>query len=87
MYWGLEEKEGNHLAGFKFMKKNDIIATIGFLCFIIGFTSIMLTVVGVQWTFLGGIDHLPGASAILIKLTLIIVGFILVYNAKVKIRD
>ena len=69
------------------MKKNDLLALAGFILFIIGFTAVMLTVVGVQWSFLGGLDRLPAPIPILIKLVMIIAGFLLIYSSKVNVRD
>lgn len=53
----------------------------------LGFVSILLTVVGVQFVFLRFLDTWDSRISILVKLTMIILGIILVYQAKYRPRD
>ncbi|HQW12617.1 MAG TPA: hypothetical protein PK076_09930 [Saprospiraceae bacterium] len=69
------------------MNKQDLQSIIGFLLFMLGFVSILLTVVGVQFVFLRFLDTWDSRISILVKLTMIILGIILVYQAKYRPRD
>ncbi len=68
------------------MSRNDILSIIGFLLFLIGFTTLFLGIVGVQLSFLSFLERINGTTSLLIKLGMIITGIILVFQAKTTIR-
>ena len=55
-----------------------MLTIIGFIFFIIGFTSLFLMMIGIQYSFLTWIDTLGKLPGFLIRLALIIGGFIMV---------
>lgn len=52
---------------------------IGFLLFFIGFLSIILNIVGVEFSFLTWLDHLGGLMAFITKVLMIIGGIVILY--------
>jgi hypothetical protein len=70
------------------MNKNNIINLIGFLLFVIGFMSIFLSLVGLNFTFLSWLNNAVGNSmAFLIHLSMIVSGLIIIYvNIQLKNR-
>ncbi len=65
------------------MRKNKSILTlIGFLLIALGFMAIILSLVGLRFSFLAWLDA-PGALfGFVIRLLMIVAGFILVYFAQ-----
>lgn len=65
------------------MKKNKALLTfIGFFLVIVGFMSIILSLVGLRFMFLAWMDAAGPLLSFVIKLVLIIGGFTLVYFAQ-----
>ena len=61
------------------MMKKAAWITLGFLLFIFGFSALVLSLVGVKISFLVWLDY-PGALfGFLIKIFMIIAGFVVVY--------
>jgi uncharacterized membrane protein len=62
------------------MKRAAFLDIIGFLLFTIGFLSIFLSLVGLNFSFLSWMNNLLGSSlAFLIHIIMIMVGLILIY--------
>ena len=70
------------------MNKNNIINLTGFLLFVIGFMSIFLSLVGLNFTFLSWLHNTIGNSlAFLLHLCMIVAGLIIIYvNIQLKNR-
>ncbi len=51
----------------------------GFLLFVIGFSALVLSFVGVQFSFLGWMEIVGKLPAFLLKLSMVIAGIIIVY--------
>jgi len=63
------------------MKKGYITA-LGYLLFLAGFMSILLSMVGLQLTFLGWISDLGVGMSIVVKLVMLFSGLIIMYISK-----
>jgi hypothetical protein len=64
-----------------------VLTTIGFLLAGIGFLAIMLSIVGVQFTFLAWLDS-PGANfGFVMKIVLILAGFIILAIAQTDFKE
>lgn len=63
------------------MKKGYITA-LGYLLFLTGFLSILLSIVGLQLTFLSWLSNLGIGISIIIKLVLLFSGLIIMYLSK-----
>lgn len=68
------------------MSKRDIIAISGFLLFLLGFMTLILGMVGVQFVFFSFLERINGTASILIKLAMIVCGFILIFQSKTTVR-
>jgi hypothetical protein len=65
------------------MKKDSILSVAGFILFVIGFMSIFLSLIGLNFKFLSFINNALGNSAaFLLHLVMIITGIILLYIVK-----
>jgi len=69
------------------MSKKDLYTTIGFLLFTGGLTSIILNIVGVEWTLLTWMNKLAGHIGFLLKLIMIMGGLIMIYFHQVDWRN
>ena len=58
--------------------KKSIYLSIGFLLIIIGFSALFLSIVGVKFSFLAFIDRLGGFYGLIIRLLMILSGFVIV---------
>ncbi len=59
--------------------KKSFWLSLGFLLFLLGFTALVLMIVGIQLTFLAWIDK-PGLTfGLIVRLLMIIVGLVIVY--------
>lgn len=68
------------------MSQNKTFLTIiGFLFVIIGFLAIFLNFVGVDFAFLYWLRQFGGISAFLVKIAMVLLGFILVYFGQVDL--
>jgi len=65
----------------KFFTAKDILVFVGFLLFLIGMTSISLSLIGLKYSFLVWIDKNPQLG-FLAKVGMIIAGIILVVLAR-----
>jgi len=63
------------------MKKN-LITTLGFVLFIVGFCSLFLSIVGIRFYALAFLDSLGPGFSLISKITMIIFGFVLIYVGK-----
>ncbi len=65
------------------MKKNRSLFTlIGFILISLGFLALVLMIVGVQFAFLTWIDQPGRLFGFVVRLSMILIGFILVYLAQ-----
>jgi hypothetical protein len=54
----------------------------GFLLIVLGLTSLILTLVGIHWYFLGWLEHLGRLGAFVAKILMVIVGAIVFIMAR-----
>ena len=67
------------------MKKDAVLTLIGFLLFIIGFMSVFLGLIGLNFKFLAVVNNTLGSSgAFLLHIIMIMAGLITIYIAKQK---
>jgi len=66
------------------MTKKDIITTIGFILFILGFTALTLSLVGIKWSFLVWLDRIDPLFGFVSKILMIIVGIVMVAMSKME---
>ncbi len=64
------------------MNKRNVFTLIGFTLFLIGFMSIVLTLVGMNYSFLSWIESLPAPFGFVTKLVLMFGGMIMLYISK-----
>jgi hypothetical protein len=67
--------------------KKTLITTIGFLLFLIGFLSLLLMLTGLKLTYLSFIDAKGDFLGFLIRITMIIMGIILVYVSRINTQE
>ena len=63
------------------MKRKDLLTLVGFILFILGFTSLALSLVGIRWSFLSWLDH-QAVWGLVGKLSMVVIGLILVALAQ-----
>ena len=68
------------------MKKKDLYTLIGFLMFVIGLTSIIFNIVGVEWVILKWLSHFNAMFGFLLKLLMVVGGLVIIYLNKVNWR-
>ena len=69
------------------MQKNKTLLTlIGFVLIMLGFMALVLSIVGVKFAFLLWIDQPGPLFGFLIRILMIIVGFVLVYLAQTNYK-
>ncbi len=56
---------------------------LGFILFMIGMLSFMLSFVGIHFTFLKVLEYWGGFVGFLLKVLIIIAGFVLIYLSKI----
>lgn len=66
------------------MIRNSILLIIGFLLFLFGFISLVLTLIGLRITFLSWIDDFGSGTGLVIRLVMIFGGIIIVYLTRTK---
>ena len=64
------------------MNKSAILSTIGFFFFIIGFLSIVLYLVGIKLSFLVWMDYWGRGTGLVLRLIMLLAGFILTFIGK-----
>lgn len=64
------------------MRSKNLISFLGFVFFILGFTSIGLALVGINLTFLLWLDHWGAGIGFFLKILMTMAGFILIYLAQ-----
>ncbi len=64
------------------MKNKGLLSIIGFLLFLFGFLSILLSVVGIKLVFLQWVDAFGRGFGLLFKLLMVIAGFVVVIVAR-----
>jgi cytochrome c oxidase subunit IV len=52
---------------------------IAFILFVLGFLSLLMSMLGLQFTYLRWLENLPVLVSVLIKLTMLIGGIVLAY--------
>ena len=57
--------------------KKDVITTVAFMLFLLGLTSLTLSLVGIRWRFLAWIDDLSTLAGFLTKIGMILVAIIM----------
>ena len=67
--------------------KKGYVTTIGFLLFLGGFLAIVLSLVGLQLTFLSWIHSFGTGIGIIIKLVMLFSGLIIMYISKMPPED
>ena len=63
----------------KTLKTKSILLILAFLCFLFGFLTLVLTLLGLEFPFLSWIDDLPGLMPLFLKITMLFGGIILAY--------
>lgn len=63
------------------LNKRQWILTGAFLCFLFGFLTLLLSLLGLEFSYLAWIDRLPWIFPLLLKLILLFGGLILAYLA------
>ncbi len=63
------------------MTRKDLLTSIGFLFFILGFTALALSLVGIRWSFLSWMDGNP-LWGLIGKLGMVIIGVMMVALAQ-----
>ena len=66
------------------MKRSSVLSIIGFILLMIGFLSLVMKMVGVHFSFLFWLENLGGLAAGLIRLLMILVGFLLIYVSRTQ---
>lgn len=66
------------------MNRSNVFAILGFTFFIVGFLSLILYLVGARLSFLVWMDYWGAGFGLILRLCLLIAGFILAYLSKVK---
>jgi hypothetical protein len=70
------------------MKKNKAwLTVVGFLLAGTGFLAIILSLVGLQFTFLAWLDDMGRLLGFVLKVAMVLVGFILMYIAQLDTED
>ena len=69
------------------MKNKGIMTLLGYLLFALGMLSIILSIVGVKLAFLAWIDNWGGLIGFLIKLSMLVVGMIIMFVARADWSD
>lgn len=64
------------------MKKTQILTTLGFLLFIIGFVALVLSLVGIRLSMLVFLDSFGSLASFLIKLVMVVAGIVIIYVSK-----
>jgi hypothetical protein len=67
--------------------KKAVWVTVGFLFFILGFSALVLSLVGVKISFLVWLDYPGPLFGFLMRLLMIIVGIVIVYLTTTNWRD
>ncbi len=60
---------------------------VAFLCFLFGFLTLLLSLLGLEFTYLAWIDHLPGIFPLLFKLVLMFGGLMTAYQVSSDWRN
>jgi membrane protein insertase Oxa1/YidC/SpoIIIJ len=68
------------------MKNKGLLTLLGFILVIIGFLALVLSIVGVKFSFLLWIDRPGPLFGFLVRILMIITGFVLVYLAQTNYR-
>jgi uncharacterized membrane protein len=61
-----------------------MLSIIGFILLMIGFLSLVMKMVGVHFSFLFWLENLGGLTAGLIRILMILVGFLLIYVSRTQ---
>lgn len=69
------------------MNKKDFYTLIGFILFILGFTALALSLVGIQWSFLSWMKKIDPVFSLVMHLLMIIVGIVLVAYQKIDWKE
>jgi len=69
------------------MDKRATISIIGFLLFLYGGISLVLSLIGVRLSFMSWLDDLGLLAAFLIKLGMIVTGIAMVYVSRMSADD
>lgn len=64
--------------------RNDWLAIIGFCCFLLGFMSLVLSLIGIHFTFLRFLENWGGLASFLTKLLIFVAGIVLIYVSKTQ---
>jgi hypothetical protein len=67
--------------------KKEYLTIIGFFLFLAGFMAIVLSLVGLQFTFLSWVQSLGKGISIIIKLVMLFSGLIIMYISKIPAED
>lgn len=60
------------------------MAIVGFLCFIMGMMSLFLSTIGIHFVFLRFLENWGPLPAFLIKLAIVVAGFVLIYLSRTQ---
>jgi hypothetical protein len=62
--------------------RKDLTTTIAFFLFLAGFTSLMLSMVGIRWSFLAWLDHIGPVFGFVTKVMMILVAIVLLASVQ-----
>lgn len=64
------------------ISRKDLTTTIAFFLFLGGFTSLMLSMVGIRWSFLSWLDQIGPVFGLVAKITMILVAIVLLASVQ-----
>ncbi|MBX2891943.1 MAG: hypothetical protein KF734_13515 [Saprospiraceae bacterium] len=64
------------------MKNKGLLTLLGFALIIIGFSALILQLVGVQWVFLSFLEKMGRLFAFVVKIIMVIAGFVVIVLAR-----
>ena len=67
--------------------KKTVMGVIGFVLFLLGFLSLILSLVGVQFTYMRWLDFNGRGLGFLLRIIMIIVGIVIIYFSFAKPYD
>ncbi|HLU94623.1 MAG TPA: hypothetical protein VKZ54_10880 [Membranihabitans sp.] len=66
------------------VSRNDWMAILGFIFFLLGSMSLILSLIGIHFTFLRFLENWGGLFSFLAKLLILITGIVLIYISKTQ---
>lgn len=69
------------------MTRKDLLTLLGFALFLVGFTSLTLSLVGIRWSWLAWLDRIGPLFGFLSKLGMAVIGIALVAYVQMDNSD